>query len=432
MTEFNKLVQDTIESNFGYLRIRGEISELKPAVKGQLYIIIKDENSILSAVVWGSKIKFLSVQPEIGMEVIASGKITTWSRYKTTYQLDIDNLEVAGEGALLKLIEKRKKRLAAKGIFDEKYKKKLPYLPKKIGIITSPAGSVIHDIIKILKERFPIKVDLWPTAVQGNDAAEMIINAIKGFNADYYYEQPEVIIIARGGGSVEDLMIFNDEKLALVVFESKIPIVSAIGHETDTTIIDFVSDLRVPTPTAAAEKVVPVRKELIMQVNGLTDRLLNLVDNKINYSFDLFNNFARLLRDPTYVFDNYKEKCLIINKDFHNNFKFIINKMKNELQNSYSKLKSPDEFMSFKRIQSQNLFKNLDMQISQKIKDSIYSLKGIIRVLHSNSIDNNLKKGYVLLKKYNKIIKRAKELEKKDNIQIKFFDKEVTVKIKQN
>ena len=183
------------------------------------------------------------------------------------------------EGALLKIIEERKKRLAANGIFDVKFKRKLPYLPKKIGIITSPVGSVIHDIIKTLKERFPINVDLWPTAVQGNEAAEMIINAIKGFNADYYYEKPEVIIIARGGGSVEDLMVFNDEKLALVVFESKIPIVSAIGHETDTTIIDFVSDVRVPTPTSAAEKVVPLRKELITQIQGLTSRLLNLIDN---------------------------------------------------------------------------------------------------------------------------------------------------------
>ncbi len=432
VTEFNKLVQDTIESNFGYLRIRGEISELKTAVKGQLYITIKDKNSILSAVVWGSKIKFLSVQPEIGMEVFASGKITTWSRYKTTYQLDIDNLEVAGEGALLKLIEERKKRLAAKGIFDEKYKKKLPYLPKKIGIITSPVGSVIHDIIKTLKDRFPINVDLWPTAVQGNEAAEMIINAIKGFNADYYSEQPEVIIIARGGGSVEDLMVFNDEKLALVVFDSKIPIVSAIGHETDTTIIDFVSDLRAPTPTAAAEKVVPIRKELIIQVNGLTDRLLNLIDNKINYAVDFFNNFVRLLKDPKYILDNYKEKYVIINKDFSNNFKIMIDKKKNELQNSYSRLKSPDEFINLKRMQSLILFKNLDLQISQKIKNYIFSLKSNIRLLHSNSIESNLKKGYVLLKKYKKVIKRAKGLQKKDNIQIKFFDKEVNVKLNQN
>ena len=182
-----------------------------------------------------------------------------------------------------------KKDLAAKGIFDEKYKKHIPFLPKKVGIITSPTGSVIHDIINRIKERFPIKVDLWPALVQGKESTETIINAIKGFNDNTYIEKPDVIIIARGGGSVEDLMTFNDEELAIAVFESKIPIVSAIGHETDTTIIDYVSDLRAPTPTAAAEKVVPVRNELIQQVKICTERILHSMQknniNEIKLSF---------------------------------------------------------------------------------------------------------------------------------------------------
>ena len=431
VTEFNKLVRNTLESNFGYIRVRGEISEVKLASKGQYYITIKDENSILSAVIWESKIKFLVMQPEIGMEIIAIGKITTWSRYKTSYQLDIDNLEVAGEGALLKLIEERKKRLALKGVFDEKYKKPLPYVPNKIGIITSPTGSVIHDIINRVKERFPVNVDLWPAAVQGKNAAGMIINAIKGFNDDHYIDKPSVIIIARGGGSVEDLMVFNDEKLAVTVFESTIPIVSAIGHETDTTIIDLASDIRAPTPTAAVEKVVPVRKELILQVNRWKDRLINSIDSKINYSTDLFSQFVRLLKDPKYILDNHKEKFIFINNNLSACFKLLIDKKNNELQQYYSKLKTPNELLNLKNIQSQNLFKNLDLQISQKIKDNRFSLTSIIRLLNSNSINNNLKKGYVLLKKYNKIIKRAKELEKNDDIQIKFFDKQVNMKIKQ-
>ena len=431
VTEFNKLVRNTLESNFGYIRVRGEISEVKLASKGQYYITIKDENSILSAVIWESKIKFLVMLPEIGMEIIAIGKITTWSRYKTSYQLDIDNLEVAGEGALLKLIEERKKRLALKGVFDEKYKKPLPYIPNKIGIITSPTGSVIHDIINRVKERFPVSVDLWPAAVQGKNAAEMIINAIKGFNDDYYIDKPSVIIIARGGGSVEDLMVFNDEKLALAVFESSIPIVSAIGHETDTTIIDLASDIRAPTPTAAVEKVVPVRKELILQVNRWKDRLINSINSKINYSTDLFSQFVRLLKDPKYILDNHREKFIFINSNLSACFKLLIDKKNNELQQYCSKLKLPNELLNIRNIQSQNLFKNLDLQISQKIKDNSFSLTSIIRLLNSNSINNNLKKGYVLLKKYNKIIKRAKELEKNDDVQIKFFDKQVDVKIKQ-
>ncbi len=432
VTEFNKIFQDTLETNFSYLRIRGEISEIKTATKGQLYITIKDENSILSAVVWGSKIQYLKIQPEYGMEVIASGKITTWSRYKTTYQLDIDNIEVAGEGALLKLIEERKKRLAAKGIFDEKYKQKLPFIPSKIGIITSPTGSVIYDIINRLKDRFPVKVDLWPTAVQGSQAAEMIIDAIKGFNALQDSEKPSVIIIARGGGSVEDLMIFNDEKLAIEVFESKIPIISAIGHETDTTIIDYVSDLRAPTPSAAAEKAVPVRNDLILQINKWDERLRNSIEIKINYSKDLFNNLTRLIRDPRYIIDNYKEKLAIFNKDFSNSFLHLINNKKNELHNNFIKLKSPDELLILKNVQSQNLFKNLNLQISQKIKDNNFVFKSISRLLNSNSINHNLKKGYVILKKYNQIIKRAKQLGKKENIQIKFFDKKINVIIEKN
>ena len=432
VTEFNKLIHDMFESNFSYVKIRGEISELKTATKGQLYVTIKDKSSILSAVVWGSKIKYLAIQPEIGMEIIAFGKITTWSRYKTTYQLDIDDLEIAGEGALLKLIEERKKRLSLKGIFNEKYKQKLPYLPNKIGIITSPTGSVIHDIINRLKERFPTDVDLWPAPVQGNEAAEMIINAVKGFNDYSYLDKPDVIIIARGGGSVEDLMAFNDEGLAIAVFKSKIPIVSAIGHETDTTIIDFASDLRASTPTAAVEKIVPVRNELIMQLNRWADRLLNSIDNRMNYSTNILNNFVRLLKDPKYIIELYKEKYNTINKNFSNSFKLLIDKKIYKLQNSYLKLQLPDKIFHLKRVQSLNLFKNLNSRISQIVKNNIVRLNSITRLLNSNSIDYNLKKGYVILKKYKKIIKRSKQLRKKDNIQMKFFDKKLDVKIEQS
>ena len=432
VTEFNKLVRDILESNYSYVKIRGEISEIKFANKGQLYIIIKDQDSILSSVVWESKIKFLAIQPEVGMEVIASGKITTWSRFKTTYQLDIDNIEVAGEGALLKLIEERKKRLFAKGIFDEKNKKQLPFIPNKIGIITSPAGSVIHDIINRLKDRFPVNVDLWPVAVQGKEAPSMIIQAIENFNDSKYYKQPDVIIIARGGGSIEDLMAFNDEKLALSVFKSKIPIVSAIGHETDNTIIDLASDLRASTPTASIEKIVPIRKELILEINRWSDRLTNSIHNKLKNLLDNYYSSVRFLKDPMHILDNKSKKLSNEYKNLLNYFKIIIVSKKNILQHNNLKLKSPDQFFNIKNIHTKNLFKNLDLLITQKINESILILKNVIRLLNSNSIDQNLKKGYVLIKKYNKIIKRAKNIEVQDSIQIKFFDKELKVKIKQN
>ena len=201
VSHFNRVLKEVIESNFDYVRIRGEISEVKIATRGQLYLTLKDNESILSGVIWDQKKKYLKFNPEVGMEVVVTGKITTWSKFKTTYQIDIDKIELSGEGAILKLIEDRKKRLKAKGLFDEEKKKTLPFLPLKIGVITSPTGSVIHDIINRIKDRFLVAIDVWPTPVQGAEAAEAIIKAIKGFNNMPHIDQPELIIIARGGGS---------------------------------------------------------------------------------------------------------------------------------------------------------------------------------------------------------------------------------------
>ena len=429
VSEFNKILKDTIESNFDFVKIRGEISEIKTATKGQLYLTIKDDDSILSGVIWASKINFLSIKPEIGMDVKVFGKITTWSRYKTTYQIDIDNLEIAGEGTLLKLFEERKKRLEAKGLFEKKYKKTIPYIPNKIGVITSPTGAVIYDIINRLNERFPLEVELWPTAVQGEEAAEMIISAIKGFNGDFYKEKPDVIIIARGGGSLEDLMVFNNEKLAYAVFESNIPIISAIGHETDTTIIDFISDLKAPTPTAAAEMCVPVRKNLISDLTSWSNRLFNAIENKIYSSNNLINTYTRLLKDPKFVIDNYKEKLFLLNKDFFNSFKYFFEIRKNKLYNNFIKLKNPNEIYNLKKIKTINLLKKLEIIFMKKVKNNIISLKNINRLLKSNSVDHNLKKGYVFIKKSNKIIKRGKKLNKNDKILINFIDKKINAKI---
>ena len=323
VSEFNKSFRDVIESNFNYVRIRGEVSEIKTATKGQIYLTLKDDSSIISAVIWESKKKYLKFFPDLGIEVIVTGKITTWSRYKTTYQIDIDNLEIAGEGALLKLIEDRKKRLQAKGLFDQKFKKNIPYLPSRLGIITSLTGSVMHDILNRLKERFPINVDIWPAAVQGSEAATSIIAAIKGFNNSSFKDKPDIIIIARGGGSAEDLMTFNDENLAMEVFKSTIPIISAIGHETDTTIIDFVSDLRAPTPTAAAELIVPLKKELENNLSNFSDRLNYSIRNNFSKKNDLLFNLIKLLKKPDYILKTYKEKFQLAHTGLNKNINFI-------------------------------------------------------------------------------------------------------------
>ena len=206
VSQFNRLFRDVIEKNFSYVRIKGEISEIKRATRGQLYLTLKDDESILSGVIWDNKKRDLQFNPEAGMEVVVTGKITTWSKFKTTYQVDIDKVELAGEGALLKLIEDRKKRLKAKGLFEKEKKKTLPFLPSKIGVITSPTGSVIHDIINRIKDRFFVAIDVWPTSVQGAEAADEIIQAIKGFNNMPQIDQPE---FQRGLKALSDILVWQ-------------------------------------------------------------------------------------------------------------------------------------------------------------------------------------------------------------------------------
>jgi exodeoxyribonuclease VII large subunit len=296
VSQFNKIFKEVVETNFDYVRIRGEISELKNASSGHLYLTLKDANSVLNATIWNQKKINLKVKPEVGMEVVVTGKISTYAKSISTYSINIDNLEIAGEGALLKLIEDRKKRLQLQGLFEASHKKNIPFLPNKIGVITSLTGSVIHDIINRVKERFPINIDIWGVPVQGVDASEKVIEAIKGFNSSSYEKKPDVIILARGGGSTEDLMSFNDEDLAICIYNSSIPIISAIGHETDTTIADYVSDLRASTPTAAAEKAVPMRSELKNVILNISEKLDYFFENRFQKLFLELNNLKKFLK----------------------------------------------------------------------------------------------------------------------------------------
>ncbi len=429
VSEFNQAFKDIIETNFNYVRIKGEISEVKTATRGQIYLTLKDENSILSGVIWDQKKKYLDMNPEVGLEIIATGKITTWSRYKTTYQIDIDKIEIAGEGALLKLIEERKKRLHKNGYFDEQNKIELPFFPERLGIITSPTGSVVHDIINRVNDRFPMPLDIWPVSVQGVEAVENIIKAIEGFNK-MKFGGPDIIIIARGGGSTEDLMAFNDENLARSVFESKIPIISAIGHETDTTIIDLVSDLRASTPTAAAEKATPVKFELIEKIKNLHLRLNTNITSQIISKKENYEYLNKFLKSPSLIVNNYKEKLL-------DNFKNLTLSTENKL--SMSKLSfinlgksiiSPDSLISLKKTKISNLSKNLDLNILNKHRDMIEKLKSNARLLHANSISSNLQKGYSILMDKNKIVKSAKKITTDDKLSVKLIDGTIDIKVK--
>jgi exodeoxyribonuclease VII large subunit len=267
VTELSAALKRVVEDQFAFVRVRGEISGLKFHSSGHVYFDLKDEKACLNAVIWRGTVPRLKVRPEAGMEVVLTGKLSTYAG-SSRYQIVVEQVELAGLGALMALLEERKKRLAAEGLFDTARKKKLPYLPEVIGVVTSPTGAVIRDIMHRLMDRFPRRVVLWPVAVQGEKAAGEVAAAITGFNAfdGTRWPRPDLIIVARGGGSVEDLMAFNDEAVVRAAAASRIPLISAVGHETDTTLIDFAADMRAPTPTAAAELAVPVRNELIAQV----------------------------------------------------------------------------------------------------------------------------------------------------------------------
>jgi exodeoxyribonuclease VII large subunit len=272
VSELSHAIKRTMETTFDRVRVRGELGRVIVAKSGHLYADLKDENASLSLVMWKSNAQGLKFRPEEGLEVIAEGRLSTFPG-KSSYQLIADRLEPAGVGALLAQLEKLKARLAAEGLFAASRKKPIPFLPDTIGVVTSPTGAVIRDILHRLGERFPRRVLLWPVLVQGEQAAGQIANAIRGFNRMTGALRPDVLIVARGGGSIEDLWAFNEEIVVRAAAESEIPLISAVGHETDTTLIDFASDLRAPTPTGAAEKAVPVRSQLITQVEGHGGRL---------------------------------------------------------------------------------------------------------------------------------------------------------------
>jgi exodeoxyribonuclease VII large subunit len=277
VSELSMALKRTVEDAYGYVRVRGEVSGFKGQHQnGHVYFSLKDEEAVINAVIWRSAWSRMRIKPEEGLEVVVTGKITTFPR-QSKYQIDIQTLAPAGVGALMKLLEDRKKKLAAEGLFDEARKQLLPFLPEVIGVVTSPTGAVIRDILHRLEDRFPRRVLVWPVRVQGDTSAAEVAGAIHGFNAMPEagpMPRPDLIIVARGGGSLEDLWSFNEEIVVRAAAASMIPLISAVGHETDITLIDFAADRRAPTPTAAAEMAVPVRAELMVSLSNLGSRKL--------------------------------------------------------------------------------------------------------------------------------------------------------------
>lgn len=279
VSEISTAIKKLVENSFALVRVKGEIFGAKRADSGHWYLSLKDENSLLAAVCWRGVANMLPLKIEDGIEVVASGRITTFNG-RSSYQLVIEKLEIAGEGALLKLLEERRQKFLAEGLFAQEHKKPLPYLPRIIGVVTSPTGAVIRDIIHRVRDRFPSRIIVWPTPVQGEGAADKIAAAIRGFNAlpEESGNRPDVLIVARGGGSLEDLWPFNEEAVVRAVYDSDIPLISAVGHETDTMLIDYAADVRAPTPTGAAELAVPVKKDMYNTLLTTDLRMQNAID----------------------------------------------------------------------------------------------------------------------------------------------------------
>ena len=310
VSEISGAIKRVIEGEFGRIRVRGEVGRVFRARSGHLYYDIKDDKNVLSCTTWKGQIGQLSVMPEEGLEVVVTGRLTTFGA-QSKYNMNVDEMAVAGQGALMAMLEKRKKALEAEGLFAAERKQPLPFLPEIIGVVTSPSGAVIRDILHRLRERFPRKVLIWPVAVQGQNCAPEVANAIRGFNAlspGGALPRPDVIIVARGGGSIEDLWGFNEEIVARAAAESAIPLISAVGHETDTTLIDFVSDRRAPTPTAAAEIAVPVRLDLLGWVREQDARLTRGVRQGVERRRQRLSDLSRILPKPQALLNDPRQR----------------------------------------------------------------------------------------------------------------------------
>lgn len=337
VSEISQSLKRLVESQFSRVQVRGEISGFKRHSSGHMYYALKDENAVIDAVTWRGQAGSLGIMPQEGLEIIATGRLTTYPG-RSKYQMVVERMEVAGEGALLKLLEERKRMLAAEGLFDEERKKSLPFLPHTIGIVTSPTGAVIQDMMHRIEDRYPSHIILWPVAVQGEGAAEQVARAIDGFNN--MDTLPDLLIVGRGGGSLEDLWAFNEEVVVRAIAASTIPVISAVGHETDVTLADFVADKRAPTPTAAAEFAVPVRRDLYRGLVHTFGRAVQKMDHLTTYHSRHIESLGRGLPRPEFILDEKTQRLDDWAERLGNSLKAGLDKKADKLGNISALLES--------------------------------------------------------------------------------------------
>ena len=434
VSELSNALKRSVEDQFGHVRLRGELSGVSRPASGHIYMALKDDKAVLDAVCWRGVAGRLSFAPEDGVEVIVTGKLTTYPA-RSKYQLVVDHMEPAGEGALMALLEKRKKQLAAEGLFAPERKKELPYLPRTIGIITSPTGAVIRDILHRLNDRFPRHVIVWPVIVQGKGAAEQVAAAIEGFNkmdGTGPCPRPDLLIVARGGGSIEDLWAFNEESVVRAAAASDIPLISSVGHETDTTLIDYASDHRAPTPTAAAERAVPVRAELQATVLDLDARLERLKGRMISDRRERLSALSRGLPSPGDMLGLSQQRLDDASARLPRALMSVSQKQSINLGRVVGKLSLPrlEQMLAQKSREPMDLSRRLSRTLMLKKNQLEQKLNASTRMLDSLSFERVLDRGYaVVMDASGSLVTEAQSLSVGDAVVTRFKDGEKAMRV---
>ena len=425
VTELSQLLKRTVESNFEFVRVRAEISRPTRAASGHLYFTLKDEKNTLDGVCWKTVAGSLGVQPEEGLEVVVTGKLTIYGG-RSKYQIVVQTMEMAGEGAMLKQLEERRRRLAAEGLFESDRKQPIPSMPAVIGVVTSPTGAVIRDILHRLRDRFGVHVLVWGTLVQGKEAAGQVARAIRGFDAmpaDGPLPRPDLLIVARGGGSLEDLWAFNEEEVVRAVAECRLPVISAIGHETDTTLIDFAADRRAPTPTAAAEMAVPVRAELIARVGEIDTRLYRAVAQRIDMSGQAVRLAERGLLDPAEMVERRAQVVDLAVAGLDSGIERRLSNTALRLAGTVSRLRPPERRLAEVGASLASLGGRMAQVIDHQISLRAAALGQAARLLDANSFERVLDRGFALVAGADgKPLKRAAEAAAGADVTIRFAD----------
>jgi exodeoxyribonuclease VII large subunit len=404
VSEIASAIKQTMEESFARVRVRGELSKVKIHTSGHLYSDLKDADSVLSLVCWRGQVAKLPIKPEEGMEVICTGRITTYPA-RSNYQLVVETMELAGAGALLKLLEDRRRKLAAEGLFEAARKKPIPLFPRVIGVVTSPTGAVIRDILHRVADRLPCHVLVWPVNVQGTGAEEQIAGAITGFHTAPLNARPDVIIVARGGGSLEDLMPFNAESVVRAVANCPIPIISAVGHETDTTLIDYAADLRAPTPTAAAEFATQDRMSVIFTINDYASRGAKALQRRITEYAARFQLIGSRLIDPLRYFETRIQKL-----------DHLFDQLRFALSRNVARGRE-----NFLRVSARLTPPKTRFDMAQQ------KLDGLGRMLETLSYKSTLKRGFAVVRQKGRIVSHVKNTDESD-LNITFQDGEISVK----